>query len=378
MEKEKIIIIATMMIMILSVARVYASDVNVVYDIQEEQIKPGDSTIISLTLSSIGGTTENIKIKPIQQGYLTISPGEISIDSLPISKTITESFVVSASNDAISGKYTIIFKIEYYDGSTTKYLTLSIPIAISGEPILHLKNYTVDKNTIHAGEDFSSKLTIINVGNGVAKDVFVTFNSSLIIPKTSTVYINQLSRNEEKQINLQFSVEPNTQPGTYPIPVIITYTNKDGSIRYTTQYAITIKVTEKGSIETYLESVSQYSENEKKVRIKFVNSADSQLKFIKVSLPDWSNPTNIYIGNLDSDDYSTEDVYIPINTTRITMNITYVNPLNKEITKTVSMDIPQIEFKNEQEKRTSIKNEVIVFFVGIAIGYGIKEVIKKK
>lgn len=378
MKTNKMIILAIVTIALLSV-NTLANDLSVTYTITQQQVKPGDSSIITLTLSAIGGTVENIKIKPVQEGYFTIKPNEIDIDTLSLSKIITESFVVETSNKASSGDYTISFKIEYYDGSSTKYMTLTIPITVIGEPIIHLKNYTIDKQTIHSGEDFVSRITLINVGDGIAKNIFITFNSSLIVPKTSTVYIEELQKNEEKSVEVYFSVQPNAQPGSYPIPVVLSYTNKDGSMMYVKQYLMTIKITEKGGIETYIESVSQISQNEKKVRIKFVNSADSQLKFVKVTLPSYADPHSIYIGNLDSDDYSTEDIYVPINVSSIKLNITYTTSLNNIITRQLEMQLPTPEaIIANKETQSTTSSKIVLVLVGLIIGYFIGRVRKKK
>ncbi|MCD6482895.1 MAG: hypothetical protein J7K83_01325 [Candidatus Aenigmarchaeota archaeon] len=378
MKTNKMIILVIVTIALLSV-NTLANDLSVTHTITQQQVKPGDSSIITLTLSAIGGTVENIKIRPVQEGYFTIKPNEIDVDTLSLSKVIAESFVVDISNKASSGDYTISFEIEYYDGSSTKYMTLTIPITVIGEPIIHVKNYTIDKQTIHSGEDFISQITLINVGDGIAKNIFITFNSSLIVPKTSTIYIEELQKNEEKTVKVHFSVQPNAQPGSYPIPVMISYVNKDGSMTYTKQYLMTVEITEKGGIETYIENVLQTSQNEKKVRIKFVNSADSQLKFIKVTLPSYANPQSIYIGNLDSDDYSTEDVYIPLNVSSIKLNVTYTTPLNDIVTNQIELQLPKPEISPINQKESSAATgKILLVFVGLVLGYFIGRVRRKK
>lgn len=195
---------------------------------------PTTAKLLAVGLTS-GGAPINITTGTQALGDLA-SPG---ITSVPFSAKIT--------SDANLGTYTLPLEVQYSylsnslanqpasDQVHSVYtpVNVTIPLTIRIQPVVQVTVLDAEASGLAVGTEGYVNLTLKNTGyqDGTQATVkILQHGTSAIVPTDNSVYIGDFPRNGTVTCLYKVSVSADAQQQTYPVDVVVSYTNSDGNV----------------------------------------------------------------------------------------------------------------------------------------------------
>lgn len=177
-----------------------------------------------------------------------------------------------------------------------------------------VSSFTLQPQTVVPGGETSIDLTLENVGDVDIENVIVTLDLSNVpfvpVGSSNEKIIEEIDDGREERVAFRVKTLSTTEPSTYKIPVIISYTGASKTS------LISIEVTAKAHLDLLLDKSELVKVNDNgKVTLKFVNDGLSQIKNLKVTLKESplyqiTSPGTLFIGEVDVGDFETEEFTI--------------------------------------------------------------------
>lgn len=195
--------------------------------------EPGTEVDIDVQIQNDGtadslGNTVDIKLK----APFSLLPGEQerkSFQNIPASSSVTTTYKLFVSSDALSGSYDIEFAITSASGQFTK----TVPLIIRGVPKIIIDDFSLDPQAIEAGGQTVMMFYLKNVGTGSARQVMATLNATPeLTPLFSqgSVFIGELSPASVGIATMSISVGKDAEEKTYTTPLTITYLDEENTL----------------------------------------------------------------------------------------------------------------------------------------------------
>ena len=251
--------------------------------------------------------------------YILIKEGDRNVGHLFTGESWTTPFQVHVADDAPATNYTLSFELlkttikSPSDGEVI--LSQDIQVEVSGTP-----KFTIDSDSeMKAGETKKFKVMVSNVGGGVAKQVMVNLNATapLTVLRSSSVYVGDMEGGAEKDVSYDLYADSKANPMAYTVPVEIKYTDRSG-VQQTVAKVVGVKVQGMPQVSANIDSFDDMkAAMSGKVTINVANKGFVEAKFLTLSIADMKDYTvtgknDVYIGNLASDDFQTEDFKIKV------------------------------------------------------------------
>lgn len=208
---------------------------------------------------------------------------------------------------------------------------------------------------IQPGEQVTVQLTIENNLGVDASNVAVRLNLDDIsfapYQSSNEKTIDEIETDDDERVSFDLISFSDTEPGTYKIPVEISYNiNNNGTIqRQTSQGLISLIVNASPKIDLSAENSVLIKGQRSELGIRITNSGLGDAKFLKLSIGSLSNARIVnsdmtYIGNIDSDDFETVDFEIIVNenagsTITLPVTLEYLDSRNREVSETKSLSL---------------------------------------
>jgi len=257
-----------------------------------------------------------------------------------------------------------------------------ILIPMAGAQIA-VDSFSSTPEKISPGENVQLRVTLENVGNDDIENVLVSLDLSDVpfapLRSSSEKIIDKIRDNDEETVLFELVALPDASSKIYKIPVRISYNSTLKSS------LVSLEVSAKAKLDLILEESEVVKVNDKgAVTLKFINNGLTQIKFLKVTLQDSPyyeilSPRSLYIGEVDIDDFETEEfVIIPrTKNPRLALILEYSDSNNNEIKETRSINVNVYTF--EEAKQLGLVNSgfsklwlvVIVLLALIFISYKI-------
>ena len=208
-----------------------------------------------------------------------------------------------------------------------------------------IQSFSADPEKVSPGNQVELSVTLENVGNDDIYDVLVSLDLSQVpfapLRSSSEKIIDRIRDDDEETVRFDLVVLPDASPQIYKIPIKISYND---TIKTS---LISLEVTAIAKLDLILEESELVKVNDKgTVTLKFVNSGLTQIKFLKVTLQDGLSyeilsPKSLYIGEVDIDDFETEEFLIisKIKNPRLAINLEYTDSNNNEFKETKYLDL---------------------------------------
>lgn len=224
---------------------------------------------------------------------------------------------------------------------------------------LTIKDVTTNPSEVAPGQTVDLKITIENNLNEDVTGLTVSLNldsqvvsgltGSTTIPsaplspvKSTEVFIGDLNSDDQDIAKFDLIADADASAGTYKIPVTISYL-VDGQTQPTTEKA-SVSVTINSKPEFVLVSEGLLLQNQKNdVDVKITNIGLTKAKLLNVELAPSTvyqtlSPTNVYLGDLDSNDFDSAKFSIYVKDSSIIslpLTLTYRDSANKPYTEDV-------------------------------------------
>ena len=321
-------------------------------------VEPGQAFDITIKVHNINTKrTINSPRFTIQESYpfiIETQPKFKILNSLLPNEEALITFRIKVDADAITDISNLI--VEYQENAGITYLSNPIKINIKTSGMeLSVASIDTIPEEIYPGDEAQIKLVLKNTLPVLMKNIDINFDLSSIstpfMPLGTTTQRTLTTLNKGTQMDFLFdiAVDPEAEPKVYKVPLTINYEDEFGN-PYTINTLTGIKVSTKPELKLNIEKTDIVkSHSQGKILIKISNTGLADLKFLTLKLQpskdyDISSSQQIYIGNLESDDYETAEFNIYSKTWKrelpIKFLLTYRDSFNKEYEQEEIINLP--------------------------------------
>lgn len=236
-------------------------------------------------------------------------------------------YKLRVDKNAVEGDHEIKLRYKIKNGP---WITLD-PFTISirtHDAILSIVSIKANPQPVGPGENVKLTIKVKNVADSLLE--YITIKLTLIREEratTSLTYTNfpfspldstnektikNLGTNKEAQITFNLITDLDAASQIYKIPFTITYNDAIGR-NYSKDNIITMIIADEPKLSVVVDDSTVHEPGKKgEVTIKFVNKGLADIKFLNVKLKQNHNyellsSEEVYVGNIDSDDYETAD-----------------------------------------------------------------------
>ncbi|MBS3091824.1 hypothetical protein J4466_00235 [Candidatus Pacearchaeota archaeon] len=264
----------------------------------------------------------------------------------------------------------------------TFLLSLALVITLSSvASAITVSSLTQGK--LYPGEQATISLSIKNTLNQDVEDVSMNLlleETKFISVGGSEESIDEIREDKDKSFDFTLKASQDIAPGDYNIPYVISYTDPNPSSdgkKIEKKGSIGVTVSARTELDYIASAENPVIGQQGKVSLKIVNRGFGDVKFVSVKIKPQGftllSSEDVYIGNVDSDDFETAtyDVLFKDQTARLKASVEYRDFDNKKLVEEI--DLPLNVYTREKALELGIiqKNNtwmygIIVVFVVIA------------
>jgi len=330
MKKEIIYLILVLCLLIPTVnAARYAagtSDLQVTTSYQPSPAEPGSYVRIYVYAYNAGTNTKtDIWFKLEAEHPFSIEENIKYYGEVSSGQRVTLEYDVWVDSDAPEEDYSDKIRlVQCYDAACSEGAYDEIALSVRRlYPVLAISDVELD-DAILPGETTQVKLVLNNKGGSRLKDITVWMNlSSTTIPiapygSSTEQIIPSINKNTQEEAVFDLIIEGDAASDVYKIPIIITYYDDSGN-SYSMEDIIALVIGSKPEITVGLEEYDYFTSGALgEITFNIINKGVSDAKFLTITVMpsvDYEviSPNEIYLGNLDSDDYETAQFKIKLN-----------------------------------------------------------------
>jgi len=357
-----------------------------IYSYTPAPVTAGDSFELWIQLTNNSNTTATDVTYQLNPEYpfsvADFNNSEKTILAIAPYQTATIKYTINTASDAVDGVHELEFK--YKKAGISSYNISKYNIDISGgNAIVDVIGSDLGKTTI--GAESQIKLTIKNLGQKKAKDIFVTLSDSsdgiAKVINLKTLFVESLAPNEEKELSYKAIVSKTATNKSYTLPISITYSDADGN--YTTSRSIGLEIEDNPNMIISVLSVGAdksgklKASSDEKIELEIYNTGNIDAESVYVEAnSEISNSFNKYfIGSIEKDNY--DSVTLEFKTKAIKnenypllITVHYKdNNLKEQIkTETITVNVDSTLGQNGSPTKVfSFIIQIILFIVGIAV-----------
>jgi len=170
------------------------------------------------------------------------------------------------------------------------------------------------------------------------------------IGSTNEKVVAYIEPESTKSMEFELIADPDAVSKSYKIPISIKYSDTLGR-NYSKSNILTIIVGGEPNVSVGIDSSTIYSAGAAgEITIKIVNKGLPDMKFVNVKLDKGDkyriiSPAEVYIGNIDSDDYETADFKLYVEKTSekkivLPLSLQYKDANNKDYKNIMNIELP--------------------------------------
>ncbi len=367
--------------------------------------EPGKYVDIRFKFENNGSKSlDNIEAEILPQYPFSLDPGTSTIKSLGSinpsqkgDKGVVIKYKLRVDKDALEGENEIKLR---YRTNGDGWITLS-EFKIDVQPfdaILLLDTVKSIPESIGPGKRAKIEITFSNIAEILLKKIRVKLKLSSAplapIGSTNEKVIEKIDKGEKSTLIFDVIAEPDAESGVYTIPVEFVYYDSLGN-SYNRNSTIGLIIGSEPDLSVNIDSTSIYQSGKTgEVTVKIVNKGVNDIKFLNIKLAENENyavtsPNEVYIGNIDSDDYETADFDMFVKETSkfnffsfiknlfmkeekeekiiLPINLEYKDANNKDYTKNVNIELPLYDAEKAKKFGLVKDNVVVGLFIIVLI-----------
>ena len=314
--------------------------------------QPGEIVTLRFQIQNNGTETkDNVVAEILPEFPLTVyGDSNVTIGKLRAgasgAETVVIEFKLKIDESAVERDEVVHLRLKF-DGQQRTYKDYPINIRTTDVELL-VRDVITEPKMVAPGDDFKLTLQLANNADSLLRNVNVKLNLSASVPfvptkTTAEGYLYQINSNTQRGIVFDLTVLPDATGGLYKIPIIITYTDESGTA-FVKQDFIGLKVTSAAELLVTVDQTTISSDvRNGEVTLKIVNRGLTDIKLMSAILEgndDFSVAApEIYVGNIDSDDFETVDFDIALQTydtvVELPVVLEYRDITNKKFKETV-------------------------------------------
>lgn len=363
-----------------------------------DPVEPGKYVELRFIVENLGGKETNDFIFELIPEYpFSLDPGSNvrrtigSINSYQIGNhAYVMYYNVRVDANAVVGNNQIKYRYTTDNGKT--WITLRSDVRIDERDyLIAISDVKTSPEKVIPGKEFDLNFNIKNMAFSEISNIKVTLNLDQLSETNDVVpfytigtanhkVIDLINANKNANINFKMIVDPHADSKLYRLPVTIDYNNNKGE-RLSKDFFVTINVFDEPQYLINLENSDIYKTNQRgRIIISISNIGTGRLNYLRTTLiesDDYTilSPKNVYLGNLESDDFETSDyqLFVESDKDEIKLNliIEYKDEFNnhyednKEVTLKLYSGEDLIRFNFESREANT--NQIIIIMILILL-----------
>lgn len=275
---------------------------------------------------------------------LTLRSAASKTLSILAGETKTISYTLYVQEDADEGKETITLS---YTASGNSYdEDFDFQIA-SNQVFLQVEQVTTNPESVAPGETITVNIQIKNTANSEVRDVIIglNLNNMPFAPESITEKrIGSIGEDDTTTVSFDLIVLSTADISVYKIPLTLDYFDTFGK-EYQRQDIVSVNVFETPDIDMIIEEDNLVIGMPSNLSIRILNKGLGKINFAEINMPPSSNydvrTDYIYIGSIESDDYSTVEFVLTPKTKEnvVVLNLEYRDMNNKQYNLTKTFNV---------------------------------------
>jgi len=358
---------------------------NVLLNQIPDPAEPGSYVEIRFKLENLGGAkSKDVTVEILPKYPFSLEQGDSQIRKVGslYSRQIGEYGVVvyyklRIDKNAVEGKNQIYLR---YMAEENGGWHLLGPYEIrlqTHDSILSVESSITEPEIIKPGDNAKLKLKLKNSADSIIQDIKVKLDLSSVpfatIGSTNEKSFYQMGSKEETEIEFNLVAESDASSKVYKIPIDLRYSDYLGN-NYVKNTSFGVLVGASPELVAILESSDIYKAKSKgNIVFKFINKGLAKIKFLNVKIGNNNDfellsPSEVYVGNIDSDDYETFESKIYLKDTKkeriiFPLALEYYDSNNKKYSEEVKLELKLFSEKEAKEIGLSKENK----YVGVVI-----------
>lgn len=275
-----------------------------------------------------------------------------NIGTLQSGQQVQLDFKMRAASDAPQGDDNLFFSCMSANNGWTQ---AQLPVQVAyGNAVLQITGVQSTPQDIPPGSTSTMVLTLQNQANEQLDDVNVFLDlSSPSLPvstlgTTGDANLGSIAALGNTSTQFQLIADPDATPGVYKIPVYLTYQDPAGTV-YSRNSTISAVVYAPPQVTATLDSTQlAYSGEQVNFTISVTNSGLFDVKRLIASIGQSKgytllSPSELYLGDIQSNDFQTANVQVFVNTTngtiQVPVQVSYLDSFNNLHTQTLTVPV---------------------------------------
>ena len=363
---------------------------------EPDPIEPGKQVEVSFKLDNNGTTGYNVILEIIPEYPFSLLPEESAskfIGALGTSQEGKQSVIVKyklkVAQDAVDGNHEI--KVRYKSDNLDSWVTLEgLKIKVqTHDAILAVEKFFTLPAVSAPGDKTKLRIELKNYATSLLKDIKVSLNLDKSgdetrpfapVGSTNEKVVSYIEPQANLQVDFELLVDSDAASKAYKVPLSIRYSdvlNKN----YSKTNLITIIVGDTPDLGVTLERTDVYtSDSTGNVVLRLVNKGNPDIKFLNVKVLQNDNvkvigADEVYVGKLDSDDFSTAEFKLFVrgkDNVKIPVEVTYKDANNNNYKENREVELKlysSSDAKNFGVKKNNNFMWVVVALLVIGVAY---------
>ena len=291
-------------------------------------------------------------------------------------------FKVKVEKDATEGDHKVKLKIKY-NGVWSETQNFVVRVR-TFDSILNIEEYSFEPEEIKAGEPFKLKLKLKNYADNYLRDVSVKLeiDGTSFAPDRSTnvKVIKEFAAYKTEEIDFNLISDNTLTAKLHKMIARITYVNNLGS-SFARNSTLGIAVKSEPEYVLNIDQTEVFSKKDKgKVVVSFYNTGASDINFVSLELAENDDfeilsPKNVYLGNIESDDFESADYNIYVKEVKKEIELKLIakfkDNYNKEYSRQISLPLKLYSEKDAikytLKKAESKATQIIFGMIGVLL-----------
>lgn len=360
-------------------------------------VEPGEYFVLWLSIQNKGRDATDLTLKLEPEFPFSLDPNEKAernFGKILSGQSLLVRYKIRVSHDAVEGDNPLKYMFKTRNAENWNEAALEVMVR-THDIVLAVESIETMPKKIRPGKTGAIIIAFKNMADSLIKNVKVRINLGGIplapIGSTNEKMIKWVDSNEEFEVRFNVMAEPDAASDIYKIPLELEYSDEIGNA-YSRNNTISVIIGDAPDLSVNLDSSTIIqSETKGDITVKFVNKGLIDIKFLNVNIKASDSykvisAEEVYIGNIDSDDYETADFKLFVNKASggiiVPLRLEYMDANNDEYTKLVELTLPLYDTK-EAKKLGLIASRgsggILVFLIIVGAGIvGYRKWKKKK
>ena len=299
---------------------------------EPDPAEPGNYVDVRFKLDNNGSEeARNVEVEILHQYPFSLDPGREALRSAGTLQSrqrgdvgVIAKYRLRIDKNAVEGENEIKARYRIDKGVWIEPEDFFIDVQ-THDAILAVDSVSVDKEFFEPGSSGILRIGIVNEADSLIKDIKARLDLGGVpfvpLKSTNEKSVYQIDAKKTHEFSFELLAKPEAESGVYQVPLRISYSDELGK-GYIKNGTIGIIIGAKPDLRVTLEESKIYESGKAgEVIVKVVNKGLTDIKFVNIKLAGSDryrtiSNDEVYLGNIDSDDFETADFSIYLKPTK--------------------------------------------------------------